>query len=262
MVIKMIFSFIGKGGVGKTTISSAFAIEMASRGKVALLSMDEIPMTHEIFKEKEKNIDIYEYKEIDAQREWKEKYGEEVYSLISSFFDLDRSIIEHIAKAPGISDEFMLAKLLELKDNYDFIVWDTAASSSTMHLLLLEKDFYEHINSDIKFYFEIKDTLSKIMRRNVNPLEILNKWKKLAQDVWDLLSKETFFFIVKTDDDLSYIQGDIIEKELNSMGLKIYKHILNRWKGKYDAPIKIPELTGNPREIVEMVRPFLREVHI
>jgi arsenite-transporting ATPase len=256
----MIFSFLGKGGVGKTTISSALAHELSSHGRVALLSMDAIPMTHEIIREKVNNLDLYEYTEKDAQMEWKEKYGEEVYSLISSFFDLDRSIIDHISRAPGIADEFMFAKLLDLKDNYDYIVWDTAASSSTMYLLMLEREFYEHISNDIRFYLSIKDTVSKIMRKEANPIEILNKWKKLAQDVWDILSSDTLYFIVKTDDDLSYYQGDIIEKDLNSLGLTVKSHILNRSKGKYDAPIKIPEFSGSARDIVEFTRPFIRQI--
>lgn len=258
--MKMIIAFLGKGGVGKTTISTAFALEKSNSYKVALISMDSIPMTKMILDEKINSLDVYEYTEYDVRSEWKNTYGEEVYNLITSFFDIDRSIIDHISNAPGIDDEFMLAKLLELKDKYDYIVWDTAASSSTIHLLLLEKEFYEHINNDIKFYLSIKETLSKIRRKNVNPLEILNKWKKLAEDVWNLLKFDTQYFIVKTDDDLSYLQGKIIHDELSKMGLSVKAHILNRSKGKYECDIKIPEFTGSSREIVEMVRPFLRKI--
>lgn len=258
----MIYSFMGKGGVGKTTVSSAFALEMAEKGKVALISMDEIPMTHEIFREGVHNLDVYEYTLYDAQKEWKKRYGEEVYQLITSFFDLNRDIIDHIASAPGVAEEFIFAKLLDLQMDYDTVVWDTAASSSTMHLLILEKEFYDHINNDIKFYMSIKESLSKITRREANPIEILNKWRKLAHDVWNVLISDTIYFVVKTDDDLSYLQGEIIDGELRKMGLNVKYHILNRSKGKYDGEIKIPEFNGTPREIVEMVRPFLRGIKI
>ncbi len=256
----MIIAFLGKGGVGKTTISTAFALELSKGYKVALISTDAIPMTRRILNEKVPGLDVFEYTEYDVRREWKNTYGEEVYSLISSFFDIDKSIIDHIANAPGIDDEFMMAKLLEMNRSYNYIIWDTAASSSTIHLLLLEKEFYEHISNDIKFYLSIKETLSKIMKRNANPLEILGKWKKLAEDVWDLLKFQTEYYIVKTDDELSYLQGKIIEDELKEMGLTVQGHILNRSRGKYECEIKIPDFQGNAREIVEMVRPFVRNL--
>ncbi|MGC8663778.1 MAG: ArsA family ATPase [Thermoplasmata archaeon] len=258
----MIYAFVGKGGVGKTSVSSAFAIELANSGyKTCLISMDFMPMTHYIFNnEKIEKLNIIEYTEMDAQEEWKKKYGYEVYDLVSSFFSLGPEIIDHIAKAPGIADEFILSKLLEMENNYEMIVWDTAASSSTLHLLLTEMEFYEHINRDIKFYLSIKDTLNKIRKGSVEPLEILEKWKELAKNVWNLIKNKTIFNIIETDDDLSYIQGKEIGKDLEKMDLKIYHYILNRSKNKYKESIIIPELNGNSKEIVEEIRPFLRKL--
>ncbi len=256
----MIYAFVGKGGVGKTTISSAFALELSTNYKTCIISMDFIPMTHYIFDKKEKNLDIIEFTEKDAEREWKKKYGNEVYSMISSFFSIGPEIIDHIEKAPGIADEFIFSKLLDIRDNYDFIVWDTAASSSTLHLLITEMEFYEHMNRDIRFYLSIKETLNKIKKGNVDPLQILEKWRDLAKNVWNLISQETIFNIVETDDELAYLQGKDIAKELNQMGLRIGYHILNRSKGKHSESVQIPELDGSPREIVEKIRPFLKNL--
>lgn len=257
----MIYAFVGKGGVGKTTISSAFALEISSpEKKTCLISMDFMPMTHYIFNKKEKYLDVIEYTEFDAQKEWRKKYGNEVYRLITSFFSIDESIIDHIEKAPGIADEFIYSKLLDLKNEYDYIVWDTAASSSTLHLLITEMEFYEHINRDIKFYLSIKETLNRIRKSDYDPLEILEKWKALAKNVWNLLKNETTFFIVETDDELSFLQGQEIAHELKEMGLHIDSHIINRSRNIHYADYKIPEFSGNSREIVEKIRPYVREI--
>ncbi len=256
----MIISLVGKGGVGKTSISSAFALEYAESGyDTCLISMDFMPMTHYIFNEKIDRLSIIEYTEFDAQKEWKKKYGEEVYNLISSFFSLGPEIIEHISKAPGIADEFLLAKLLDIKNDFDIIIWDTAASSSTLHLLVTEMEFYEHINRDIKFYLSIKDTLTIIKRGAKDPLEILENWKDLAKNVWNLIKNDTNFWVIETDDDLSYIQGKEIGKDLEHMGLKVNGYIMNRYKNKHIENIMIPEFEGNSREIVEKIRPHIKE---
>jgi len=256
----MIYAFVGKGGVGKTSISSALALELSENYKTCIISMDFLPMTHYIFPDKEKNLEVIEYTEKNAQEEWKKKYGREVYDMISGFFSIGPEIIDHIARAPGIADEFIFSKLLDIEKGYDFIVWDTAASSSTLHLLITEMEFYEHINRDIKFYLSIKETLNRIKRGGKDPLEILEKWRELARNVWDLIKYSTVFNIVETDDDLSYIQAKEIGNELEQMGLKTGDYILNRSKGKHFEKIAIPEFEGSPREIVEKIRPFIRGI--
>ena len=45
---------------------------------------------------------------------WKERFGEEVYEVISSFLPVERDIIDYVARAPGIADQFMLYVIYEL----------------------------------------------------------------------------------------------------------------------------------------------------
>jgi arsenite-transporting ATPase len=256
----MIYAFLGKGGVGKSTVSTAFALEKSELEKeeVALITFDFMSSLHHILKNGYKNIDIYEYSEATIANNWIEEYGEEVYDLISSFFDLDKEIINHIARAPGISEEFMLSEILAMKAKYKTIVWDTAAASSTIHLLLAEKEFYDHINRDIKFYVSIKNMLNKINRHSKDPLTILNKWQELAKNVWDVLEKETIFFVIENEDELSRIQAFEIENDLRNMGLNIKAHILNRCTS-CDSTISIPELKGSAIETVQKIREHIRE---
>ncbi|MEM0160572.1 MAG: ArsA-related P-loop ATPase [Thermoplasmata archaeon] len=256
----MIYSFLGKGGVGKSTISTAFALEKSDqrKEKIALITFDFMPSLHHILKDGHENVDIYEYSEATVANNWIEEYGEEVYDLISSFFDLDRSIIDHIARAPGIAEEFMLSEILAMKSKYRTIVWDTAAASSTMHLLLAEKEFYDHISRDIKFYVSIKNMLNKINRHGKDPITILNKWQLLAKNVWEILEKETVFFVIENQDELSKIQAMEIEEDLKNMGLSIKAHILNRCIS-CEGTISIPELKGSALETVQKIRFYIKD---
>ena len=45
----MIIAFVGKGGVGKTSVSSAFALELARFGKTLIVSTDFMPSLQFIF---------------------------------------------------------------------------------------------------------------------------------------------------------------------------------------------------------------------
>ncbi len=251
----VIDAFVGKGGVGKTSIASTYALLCAERGKTALASTDMMPSLSYIFKAKEKNLTIYEIKEDEIAREWIARYGREVREIAANFFDSTGGLLEHIAHAPGIAEEFMISKIVEVEESgkFDFVIWDTPASSSTMHLLLLENQFYSHLSSDIKFYLKLKDAfkVSKV-------LDILEEWKNLASHTWDKVRKSNFY-VVKTEDELSTIQAAQIKKELGKMGIKVRNEITNRAK-KNRAGICIPELEGDARDIVDQMKPYIRQL--
>jgi len=72
---------------------------------------------------------------------WKDRFGDEVYELISSFLPVEEEIIEYVAGAPGIDEEFALSYVYDLyvSGEYDVIVWDTAPAGGTLALLKLAR---------------------------------------------------------------------------------------------------------------------------
>jgi arsenite-transporting ATPase len=251
----MIYAFVGKGGVGKTTIASAFALNMAGSGKTAIVSSDFMPSLKFLFPEDVKNLTVIELTEKEVAESWKERYGHEVDLILRQFVDVDEWIIDHVANSPGVAEEFMISNIvnMELSGKFDNVIWDTAASSSTMHLLILEKEFYQHLDNDIKIYLKLRDRF-----HSEKVMNLLEEWKELAVNVWNNLVKSKFI-LVTTPNELSLLQAKEITDDLRGMGMNVTGTIYNRNREKTTETgiYSVPELDGSAREIVQKARKYL-----
>lgn len=236
-----IVSFWGKGGVGKTTCSASFAAYLAKQGfDTFLITSDPIPSLSDIMDvrigAKKTRINGLQLSAIELDEDtikemWKKKYGVEVYKVISSFLPVDRSIIDYVAGAPGISDEFMLAYILDLYNSkeHDFIIWDTAPAGGTLRLVKIEEQFYKHLGDAAKLYLSFKSIIDRIKTGERGPLEIIESWKKLALDVLNLLKSEEFFaYIVTIPEWLGVAQTKRLIDELNEFNVKVSGIIVNQ----------------------------------
>ncbi|MEJ2668008.1 MAG: ArsA-related P-loop ATPase [Deinococcales bacterium] len=252
----MITAFLGKGGVGKSSVASAFAMGCASMGRTALVSSDFMPSLSHIFTEGHDDLTVIELTAREVSQLWKERYGDQAKSLLNEVVEVEDWMVQHIAESPGVAEEFMISNIVDLdaSGEFDFVVWDTAASSSTMHLLLLQKEFYGHLDRDVRIYLRLKDRL-----RHSGALDILEEWKTLANRVWSAL-QVTRFYLVTTMDDLSLIQADEIRDDIETLGLSIAGRIYNRCRPERpqgEAGVaSIPELEGSALEVVEKMTAY------
>lgn len=147
---KIVF-FGGKGGVGKTTVSSAFANACAGRGeKTLLVSTDPAHSLCDIF-DRTIGASITELKsnlyglEIDPEEE-SQNYIRSIKSNMKNI--VSPVIVKEIEKqldaaavTPGSDESAVFDKLmevlLELSNDYDRIVIDTAPTGHTVRLLSL-----------------------------------------------------------------------------------------------------------------------------
>ncbi len=244
---RKLIMFGGKGGVGKTTCASSLALTFADRGqKTLIVSSDPTPSLSDIFEYKigdeirqipnVKNLFVLELSYDKIIEMWKEKFGEEVYEVISSFLPVGREILDYLAGAPGIDEEFMLAYILDLVENgeFDKIVWDTAPAGHTLSLLRLESRFYDHLTEAARLYTRIYSYLDKLRemvkpKTRRSPMGIIEEWKELARKVVNLLSdwKTTEFIVVTIPEALGVYQTDRIIKELEAYGIKVNKVVVN-----------------------------------
>jgi arsenite-transporting ATPase len=238
-----IVMFCGKGGVGKTTCASTTALHFALRGKRTLLiSTDPSPSLSDILEQDVHGkatpvnaVDNLVAVELDYDRVvemWKDRFGDEVYELISSFLPVEEDIIEYVAGAPGIDEEFALSYVYDLyvSGEYDVIVWDTAPAGGTLALLKLEDTFYRHLGEAARLYIKVRSALSALSegRAKRDPLKIIAKWEHLAQVVLGMMKDEgTLAILVTIPEALGVNQTQRVARDLEKFGIHVRGIIIN-----------------------------------
>lgn len=238
-----IVMFCGKGGVGKTTCASTTAVHFALKGyRTLLISTDPAPSLSDMLELDVRgkvtpipSVENLEAVELDYDRVvemWKERFGDEVYELISSFLPVEEDIIEYVAGAPGIDEEFALSYVYDLyiSEKYDIIVWDTAPAGGTLSLLKLQDTFYRHLGEAAKLYVKVRSALSALTegRAQRDPLKIIKEWEHLAQVVLEMLKDEgTQALLVTIPEALGVNQTQRVANDLEKFGLHIGGVIIN-----------------------------------
>lgn len=234
-----LLAFTGKGGVGKTTCAAATAIRLARSGERTLLvSTDRSPSLSDVL-----GTDVYgevtavsgvaglDAVEMDydviAER-WAERYGEEVYAVVSSFMPVDRWVIDYFAEAPGIATQFALAYLLEYVegDTYDRIVWDTAPAGSTIGLVELEETLYAHLGEAPKFYAKLRAAMKRDVTQD--PRKLLEEFRELASDCLAMVrAPTTAFVVVAIPEALGVMETERIVEELRGKEIEVSAVVAN-----------------------------------
>ena len=238
-----IVMFCGKGGVGKTTCASTTAVHFALKGfRTLLISTDPAPSLSDMLELDVRGevtpvptLENLEAVELDYDRVvemWKERFGDEVYELISSFLPVEEDIIDYVAGAPGIDEEFALSYVYDLyvSGAYDIIVWDTAPAGGTLSLLKLEDTFYTHLGEAAKLYVKVRSALSALTegRAQRDPLKIIKEWEHLAQVVLEMLKDEgTQAYLVTIPEALGVNQTQRVANDLEKFGLHVGGVIIN-----------------------------------
>lgn len=238
-----IVMFCGKGGVGKTTCASTTALHFALKGyRTLLISTDPSPSLSDILEQDVhgdvtsvnavENLKAVELDYDKVVEMWKDRFGDEVYELISSFLPVEEDIIEYVAGAPGIDEEFALSYVYDLyvSGEYDIIVWDTAPAGGTLALLKLEDTFYRHLGEAARLYVKVRSALSALSegRAKRDPLKIIAEWEHLAQVVLEMMKDEgTQAFLVTIPEALGVNQTQRVAKDLEKFGIHVKGVIIN-----------------------------------
>jgi arsenite-transporting ATPase len=163
---------------------------------------------------------------------WKKKFGDEVYEVIASFLPIDEEIIDYVAGAPGIDEEFALSYVYDLytSGEYDVIVWDTAPAGGTLSLLNLQDTFYRHLGEAARLYVKVRHALDALSqgRAKRDPLKIISEWEQLAKNVLDMMRDEkTKAFMVTIPEALAVNQTRRVAGDLAKFGIHMGGVIIN-----------------------------------
>ncbi len=239
----------GKGGVGKTTCAAAIALRLAASGKRTLiLSSDPTPSLSDIFEipigpcetsiSQVPNLSALEISSEIVLAKWKDRFGREIYDVVSSFADLEYDfVLDYVGGAPGIEEEYMLYFIMELvrEGRYDLVVWDTAPAGHTLRLLHLPEIFLRHLEGATKFYLNLysyferaKETVT-LKKGKKSLMEIISGWQALSNEIAAFIRDERLaeYIVVTIPEALGVKQTERIIQDFDAHGLPVHYLIIN-----------------------------------
>ncbi len=229
-----LYLFCGKGGVGKTTISSAFSISKALKGnKTLLISTDPAPSLSDLIDTEICNLTFIE---IDPQKEL-ENYIENAISFVKSNFNLEvfdkvEAFFRNMGSTPGAEEFALLERLSHLAfetfHNYNVVVIDTAPTGTTLQLLknsLRAGEWLKELITQRKKAERLKSAAGEVFKEI--PLQIENRLERLEK-LSDLFISSGTFIPILLAEKLPIAETARLIKELESIGIQIDTLIVNR----------------------------------
>ena len=214
--------FIGKGGVGKTTVSAAYALHRSVRQRAAvlLLSTDPAHSLSDIFGQPlggqprklrlaaKARLDVWQ---VDAEKQFRaflNRHKEKLLSILEAGSIFSRADIEPLLETtmPGMSE---MAALLAISDalasgKYEEIVVDTAPIGHTLRLFALPQYFSTFL--DVLELAAGRDRLlaerfGGSLQSSANPL--VGQWRSMVEAVRAALLVHAAIFLVTTPEKFS-----------------------------------------------------------
>ncbi len=238
---RKILFFGGKGGVGKTTCAAAVALAASRRGKrVLLVSTDPAHSTSDIFEtpltsDEREILPGLSGLEIDAGLETR-RYIDRVKEQISKVFTpatLKRaeSQIELAASMPGAESVALFDRMTELmidrKDVYDLLVFDTAPTGHTLRLLQSPELLVTWVSALTKAR---RAMLPEELDEPDPVLSALERRQDRLQEVRALMlgRKATAFVLVTIPERLPIEEASRAIETLGEVGIEVGEVVVNR----------------------------------
>ena len=241
--------FIGKGGVGKTTVSAAYALHRSVRRKAAvlLISTDPAHSLSDIFGQPlgaqprklllaaKARLDVWQ---VDAEKQFRaflNRHKENLLSILEAGSIFSRADIEPLLETtmPGMAE---MAALLAISDalasaKHDEIVVDTAPIGHTLRLFALPQYFSTFLD-----VLELASSRDRILaerfggslKTSANPL--VGQWRSMVGAVRASLLVHARIFLVTTPEKFALEESRRAVGSLRSLsaGLDVAAIVLNK----------------------------------
>jgi len=259
----------GKGGVGKTTCSSAIAAHYADSGsKTLIITSDLSPSLSDIFEQTigdtvtkvSKNLDAYEISQEAIAAWWRQRFGQDFNDILAHLIDVEaldsesrHQLLEYIGSAPSLREETMLDIIRDLAENrgYDRIVWDTAPAGETLNLLDMPRNIRKHIRAGAKV-FEGLDRIGKQLLGKRSIAGIMDGWIEASELIARFIREKSSFLIVANPEALVVKQVGRMVATLEEYQLPIRGLIINCVIEDADSPSLVA--------VQKTQSPYLREL--
>tara|TARA_S200002703_G_scaffold54732_1_gene47299 strand:+ start:791 stop:1744 length:954 start_codon:yes stop_codon:yes gene_type:complete len=190
----MLYLFTGKGGVGKTTVSSATALHHAGLGKRTLLvSSDPAHSTDDVLQCKVGNTptkitDNLDAMNINAETQAKEfmsLINDEVKGMMGNVPGFDPDMFMDMAGFPGMDEYFgmeLIHRYMKSED-YEVIVFDTAPTGHTMKMLTAPDAIRSFILRILRMKTKIENIKGFIFRKKSQTEQIVKELEAICERI-------------------------------------------------------------------------------
>lgn len=254
--MKNMLFFMGKGGVGKSTLSSTVAGQLSTEGfKVLIVSLDPAHNLGDIFDiklgdERTRISDSLDAIEIDLQK-WVKKYLKKSRDEIISNYNYNLSInldsyINILKYSPGTEEYAVLWAIESLYDRfheeYDYILFDTPPTALTLRFLAMPsitRLWVKELSGMREKILQKRQTLTRL-----NPEASVLKGARNKEDdkvsrhlgtishrlekLYHLFTEKSYVTIVVNNDKLSLAESVRIGEELEKLKITLNSLCLNK----------------------------------
>jgi arsenite-transporting ATPase len=266
--------FGGKGGVGKTTMAAATAIELVKRRKVLIFTTDPAPSLADSFGQAigseptaVAGIPNLFAMEIDAKKvleEFKEEYGSEILEILQQGTYLADEEVEELFQLdiPGLDEVMSFKKITDFMENSDYQIYlvDTAPTGHTLRLLMLP----ELLDNWIKFLATLRWKYHVMVRhfaregRPEGTDKFLLEMKKTVKRVKELLqnARKTEFVVVTIAEKMAVSETEDLIRNLEQMRIPSRHIIINNIFPREESDFAKQRRTSQERYIQAMREKF------
>ncbi|WP_121741344.1 ArsA family ATPase [Natronorubrum halophilum] len=244
--------FGGKGGVGKTTVSSAYALECADAGlETLVVSTDPAHSTADVFDQEfgddprpVEGYDGLSAVEIDPEQEVRDHLTElrrQLNAQLSAAMVNEVDIqLEMAHQTPGAYEAALFDRFVEVMRNadaYDRVVFDTSPTGSTLRLLALPDLLERWIDRLMDKRERSIDLFEKAAIGNKEPRRVmdgdpilarLQERKERFEFAGEVLREDAAFYLVLNPDELSIRETSRSLETLAEANLPVRGLVVNR----------------------------------
>lgn len=273
--------FLGKGGVGKSTVSAATACELSRSRKVLHVSLDPAHNLGDIYGKslsdepalvapnlyaQEVNLSLWMDRYLQWSRdEMKRQYRYHTAINLDSFFDI-------LKYSPGTEEYAVLWALENIcrdgQTTYDTIVFDTPPTALSLRFLampavsirwveeltkmreaiLVKRQTILHINPD-------SEAVRGASKKEDDPVHHkLGSLRTRLEYMYNLFSRHSYFVVVMNEDRLSLAESIRIGEELQRLRFSLSAVCLNK-----TGCVDVGETSGRIREVFPLLPLFVAE---
>ncbi len=237
--------FGGKGGVGKTTMAAATALELSKENKVLIFTTDPAPSLAHSFGQVigseptavagANNLFAMEINARKVLEEFKEEYGREILDILQQGTYLADEETEELFRLdiPGLDEMMSLKKITDFMESSDYQLYivDTAPTGHTLRLLMMP----ELLDNWIKFLASLRWKYHTMVRQFAREKriekadEFLLEMKKTVKKVRALLQncEKTEFVVVTIAEKMGVSETENLIRSLEQMRIPSRHIIIN-----------------------------------